>query len=198
MKISEIVLFVENVNACVFKTRTKKQCTMRWSLIRSRSVILAIAHAEMWTYFRIKSYLERQERWFLHPLKLFGLLLFLVDRLQKCCIFLSCETKQWFENTEYYTVLFIAVSKLGIYLPLFLVCCFLWVTFSSFSISMWWKQIISKMADAVGWWTHRLKDKYGMNRSAASVFLDREKRYFTFLTTFFWQGNKIWSDKNKH
>lgn len=29
MKISEIVLFVENVNACVFKTRTKKQCTMR-------------------------------------------------------------------------------------------------------------------------------------------------------------------------
>lgn len=50
MKISEIVLFftfVENVNACVFRTRIKKQCSMRQSLIRSRSVILAIAHAEM-------------------------------------------------------------------------------------------------------------------------------------------------------
>lgn len=97
-----------------------------------------------------------------------------------------------------YKVLFIAVSKFGIYLPVFLVLYFLRVTFSSFSISVGWKEIISKMADAVVWWTHRLNDKYGMNRSAASVFLDREKRYFTFSITFFWGRNEIGSDKNKH
>lgn len=198
MTISEILLFVENVNACVFKTRTKKQCMIRWSLIRSRNVFLAIAHAEMWTYFRIKSYLERQERWFLHPLKLFGLPFILGWQITEVLHLLVMWGKTVIWKYRIYKVLFIAVSKLGIYLPVFLVLYFLRVTFSCFSISIWWKEIISKMADAVVWWTHRLSDKYGMNRSAASVSLDREKRYFTFLIEFFWVGNKIWSDKNKH
>lgn len=36
---------------------------------------------------------------------------------------------------------------------------------------MYYKKVISKMADAVGWWTDRLNDKCEMDRLGASVFL---------------------------
>lgn len=189
--------FLENVNVYVFKTRAEQQCAIRW-LWLDLGVFSWLLLMQKCKRFRIKSYLEREEMWFsilwnclfcpliiicwqiknlassCHLKQINGLLIQSIQGIILCCI------KTWSFSPHFPEPLFAE-------------------TFLAFSaISMCYKEIISKMADAVVQWRERLNDKCGLDRLAASVFLGRRSRCFIFLVTFFGRKSKTWSGKNKH